>query len=249
MKLIKLTLLTFALSLIMISCSEDNTPTTNNNGDDTSYFSMDAGSYWLNENYDIDQNEDRINDTYYYDSTVVASKTQYDGKESYKLEKYVDGQLEKTNYFAESDNEVFIRADFLIPTSFSDYFTPDVLPEGWLTLVNKNQNSWEISPEITVENVDFGLLTSDVKLSVSGSKDGTETIQINNTSYTADKIKVTTKLELIDLSIEKNIYTYVYLVKDFGLLKLYTEPFSIGLGFVSKDFDGFESTAFYVSMQ
>ncbi len=250
MRYLKILILLAAFSFIFVSCSEDDDGPTGNNDDYDNYFEMGAGSYWITDNYDVNK-EGNIEESYTRDSTVVTEISEYDGKESYEMETYSDGEYDEDSHFSEDDNAVYIRAEYLLPEGFDIGIDDVELPEGWITFYDKNLSNWTLVEEVTAEDIEFEDYTVDITFSMNAEKNGSESLTIDGKSVTADKMLMITDIEAKIMSVPINISlkSHFYFVKGYGLVKVYTEPVEKDLVIDKIIIDGYVSETVKMEMK
>lgn len=251
MRYLKIVLFIALAGLFFVSCSEDDSP-TDNGINHTNYFDMTQNSYWIADNYIVNQ-DGNIEESYYQDSTVITDISESNGLTVYELTSYVEGEMDGRSQIGEDENAVFVYADFLIPSNFPVPTDLIDLPEGWITLYDKNLNNWTLVEDITVEDVPIDSYTADATFNIDAEKDGTETVTIGGESYVADKMILNINIDLaidIGITVTKSVTvnTNIYMIKGYGIAKIYTEPEEVDLTITKYNINGFLSNTVSMSV-
>ena len=112
MKYLKILGLALFATAIITSCSDDDNPT--DSGSAEAYFKMETGDTWVYENHELDQDQNEIDDTKYYDTTTVVGEESYtdsknESKTAYKQRiAFSDGTDDDELYFSNENEAVWI---------------------------------------------------------------------------------------------------------------------------------------------
>jgi hypothetical protein len=158
MKLIKAIFLAIAVAgvAMMYSCSDDDNGTNEPTPDDkVYYFSFEEDNWWIYEGYDLDMNNDRVDDGIGPDSAYYLQKDNLGGKEVETVMVVSSEGGSGVKYFYEVDDTRL--------NALSAYITPnlpgeiyDILPsfeyptDLWVKILDPNATSeWVVIPEQT----------------------------------------------------------------------------------------------------
>jgi hypothetical protein len=251
-KYFALILLGFALALN--SCSDDNSsnPDDNNNnnngGDD--YFPDEDGSYWILDVYELDIDNNPVNETHRTDSMIVAGEVNLLGKEADTYLIYdEDNELKAQKYFYSDDSDIYLHSDFinsyLSELGGSMFSLPFNLGNRWIKIADFKNNSWAVF-DTTFQDFDIfnGILVSG-NFSVSGKIGSQKNITVGSQSYSSQEFILTFEFKgyvSIDPDTEK-IFTFNihhWFGKGVGLIQTTyaSSVFDFGIG--SYDFTGRE---------
>ena len=153
MKNIKFNLLSLmALAgLLLFGCSDNNstTPTPTDNPDD--FFKMEVGNYWV---YQVDQTDTSANvipNKTSYDSTVITSSLQFQGKLALKSRHFITDEnnekLEEDVYYSVENSKFYLWADNIGNEQLKLPF------DNWLLIADFDATTWTIFDSTVSVNI------------------------------------------------------------------------------------------------
>jgi len=238
MKNIKLNILSLiALAgFLLFSCSDNNSTTPTLNDDPKDFYKMELGNYWV---YQIDQTDTSANtmpNTTSYDSTVITSSLQYQGKTALKTRHYYTDEnnenMEEDVYYSVEDSKFYLWAD--------DYGNEQLkVPFGsWLLIADFDGTTWTLLDSTITLNLQLdsnisGVLNAEIKL--TGSKGNKQQISIKNQNHEAQvfnqtlTVKGTLSLGIIPLPIDETMIIKYYFVKGIGLSRVEQNALGIAI--------------------
>jgi hypothetical protein len=171
----------FAAFILINSCSKDDNPVDIT--DAKVYFPLTIGSWWVYENYELDENGDRILDTREEDSSIVSGIKTILEKEAKVVTSYDEDGSSEDNYFYTDYSWLYAHSSFFkLP-----------IEEIWILIADLKGNNWDIAeydiPEIEYEtSIGKGVLNG--KLNIKGEKGGTKTITVDNKKIKCREFKI-----------------------------------------------------------
>jgi hypothetical protein len=129
-----------AIALIMLlayGCDDDK-PTEPTKSEPK--FQFPIGSYWIYDNYELDEANSRNLDSKITDSVVISGTKQLFGKTATIFSHYVDGNVSDTYYAADS-NKLYATSDLINP-GITDVLPLNIPVDTWFLIADYDQNEW-----------------------------------------------------------------------------------------------------------
>lgn len=252
-------LILFALTVLFISCSDDSTSPSK-----PDYYPLNAGNYWIYEQYQLDSNGNKVIATKSTDSAIViGTQTEnvltFNGVTTYKTQHNysIGSQGEQRNYATE--DAIYQYFDQIPGFGFNLFGLKlsDFIPVNWVKMIDFKNASWVILTPDTVELPQMNLQGQNVKLSLifsmTGNKGMTKTFTVDSKSInTQDYVlsfNVSGSITLLDLGGMKlpinmiTVPTHFYLADGIGLVSTKTETVKFSIAsIINQTLTGSEST-------
>lgn len=188
------TVAALGLGLGLSSCSSDSTTPT----EPGNYVIATAGSYFIHSNRTFDVDASGVIDTVDVlpDSVVVTGTKTIEGRSAVESIMYVGGLAIDTTYEAQQGSVV----STLLPLQFDVLGAPVDLGNKWVNLFDENASSWtalkDSIPQFTIDAGPSGSYTGSAALNFTGRKLGTESVTIDGTSVSTQKVEITMNITL-----------------------------------------------------
>ncbi len=221
------TVAALGLGLGLTGCSnETTTPSEPGN-----YVVATAGSYFIHDNRSFDIDASGALDTVNIlpDSVVVTGTKTVEGRSAVESIMFVGGLPIDTMYDAQQGSVV----STLLPLSFDVLGAPVDLGNKWVNLFDENASSWtalkDSIPQFTIDAGPSGSYTGSAGLNFTGKKLGNETVTINGTAISTNKVEITMNITLYLLFGPQAVPIPIQLVRTYwfanniGWVK-YTQP-------------------------
>ncbi|MFP4370115.1 MAG: hypothetical protein ACLFR2_11085 [Candidatus Kapaibacterium sp.] len=179
----------FAALLILASCKDNSSEPSN-----SPLLPMDEGNYWIYEHYDKDTLGNIQESSLEYDSTAVHGPVTINGRSgmvfrsyfrspgnNYDLEDYTD------DYYSEDNDHLYAHTS-VMTDMLGGFLTPDEigLEEGWLRIIDRNQNIWPIDTvKIDTINIPFLGIPLYGDIIIMGSKNNTKSFTVKGENINA----------------------------------------------------------------
>jgi hypothetical protein len=220
------------LSIILISCSEDNTNSPNDSGV-SGILPSTKGNYWIYENYTLDSIYTRISKTNTIDSIAVTGDTTRLGKTASIFSDYASisgGNYTKTgnDYYYNDKSRLYVHSDFItgnFPANISSFIKID---EQWMILADENDNDWTIM-EQDLDTIKLGTFGITGKITMRGKKGTIKEFLISNETKQAQEYIISigyagkTSIQGLPITIDFSMKIYLYFVKGIGLVNSITQ--------------------------
>lgn len=189
------TLFLFFISagFIMLSaCSDDddNPVTPNDKTKYDSYFPMSAGSWWIYETYDLNQDQSRNLSTLEFDSVAVTGTETIDGKTASVFSTWTEGEKQNDKYHYVEESKLYINASALLPATLPKEID---LGSELVILADFFGSTWTLKTQ-AIDDIDATFGDYDVTLNgtltISGAKKGTETITVDGIDYNCQEFEL-----------------------------------------------------------
>ena len=229
------------LSLMLFSCSDDDTGTTPVDEENVTYIDNNIQAFVYNE-YDLDADGNAVTESTHQDSVTYEQDVNKDGKNAKEYKTYTNesGTYEEAEvtYYSNEENELYIHSSVLLSTFGSlqaeGIALGDLLSFGneWFLLadakaangVRKTIFTDQVNTDISGINV-----TADIKAETY--RDGTVSVMVNNESKDAHIYKVNVNVNVNSLA-SFDIVAEYYIVPGLGVVKRTVIPFSFTVPFV-----------------
>lgn len=238
-------------SLITISCSDDK---TTGPSDTKNYFPQSIGSWWVFDNYELDQSGNRIEESIAEDSVAITGKEVILGKETYIYSDfYLGNEFDKTNRFVEN-NSYWVHNSLIEPDlgdlgiEFPLDFTDD-----WVKIADPSMTNWSI---LTQEIKDLVIEIEGITVTINGNvaifvdKGSTKNITVDSKSISSQEFVVNYKFTgtftaviPIPQTLNFTVKTHFWFGEDAGLISGITDPVSIDLVVEKVEINGSETIA------
>jgi hypothetical protein len=172
------------LSAAWFAACKSGTTTPSSTAD---YMPMSPGNYWVYERYELDSTGQRTSGPS-YDSVVVGAAVQFQGRTAYPFYTYTDGEIQDTSYYAkDADGNVWMYFAFDAGDVAGGAQVPSI-SSRWIKVISVgNESSWTII-DTTLTNVQIDPLPpTNIRINITISKAGSESISVAGKSYTAQK--------------------------------------------------------------
>jgi hypothetical protein len=226
----------FFLSIIIISCSEDNPSDSNQ----TTLLPIKTGNYWIYENYTLDSNNNRIQGNPSIDSTIVTGTiTLHDTTGAIFITYNTDSS--GTN----SGDSAFYHTNKMKVYVYSNYFTSIIgnlpfninipISEQWVKLVDSDDEDWKVIEQEIPDTQIFPGVTIKGTATILGTNAGLEIVNAESQNFNTRKfiLKMTFTGNIVlfsnTLPINLERKTYLYFADNVGLIKSIVEPMKIEL--------------------
>lgn len=251
-------LLLLALCLVFISCSEDDDDNpvnpgdnNNNNGEEVAfYMPTTIDSYWIQETYDI-ENGARVDGSLRMDTITIIDDV-LDTKPAYDWRLNRGDGTSTTWRFSEDSNAVFSKTNFILPPETLGLPLQEI-PDVWVTILDKNNNTWTVLEEVILDGVNINLEgfsgeLQDTKYNVSGANNGLQTVTFAGETMTVIESQIVTTIEgqvkigiFPATNISTTITTSVWFKEDGGIMKTMTGDVVLSTVAGDFNFNGSES--------
>lgn len=249
------------LSLMLFSCSDDETTTEPDEQEDVVYINNNVYAYVYDE-YDIDSDGKAVTETTHKDSVNFEQDINKDGKEAKEYKTYTNesGTYEEAEvtYYSNETNNLYIHSSVLFSTFGSleaeGISLGDLLTFGneWFLLADaKAANGAKntiFTDQVNTEISGFAV-TADIKAETY--RDGSKSVMVNNEAKDAHVYKVNVNVNVNSLT-SFDIVAEYYIVPDLGVVKRKVIPFSFTIPLVgSTSVEGTEQVLvnYYMTVQ
>lgn len=214
-----LVILALSASLAFYGCDEN---TTDSDGSDFS-LGIEGGTVWTYGIYNADESGEPTGDELSEESITLGSEAEYEGKSAHSMNYNTlgeDGQL--FTHIAKEDDGIFLYLGEIDVNQFegvepnTDTKIPIIIP-GWIKIYDFNQDNWE-SFFVELDQV-IGQDTVKGKLIISGSKEGTETVNFIDNDYSALLSNLSIEVEAMVASPTLNVNQEVKSNLKFGFVE------------------------------
>ncbi|MFA7325028.1 MAG: hypothetical protein WC121_00040 [Candidatus Kapaibacterium sp.] len=228
------------LSLMLFSCSDDDTGTTPEEKEDVTYYNNEINSYTYNE-YDLDSNNVEISETSHQDSLSHTQETTKDRKTASEFMVFtnIEGSYmeDGTEFYAGETNKLYAHLSVfqgMFANIESNGFTLSALFDSagdWFLIADaKATSTWTLfDGKINFDLPILGSTDADVKITMKN--DGTNSVTINGKAsnvdvytYTAN-IKATTNGQVIDIDVRGSFWV----APNIGIVKSNVYTFNVPL--------------------
>ena len=263
MKCLKLIVILAASVAFLAACSS-NDNSTNPQGS-KNYMPNTIGTYWIQERYNLDTANNKINTEPIMDSTVVSGKETLFGKliDSLSVFTLSGTTWQKSNnlFYYKEVPKVYMRSNILtsmIGLQNLPIQLPFTIPDTLMLVADPDGIVWNLMTitfmEIPINVPQFGTGKLGGSFTASEKRELPEFVMVGTQNMTAIKftidltLKCTITLDLIPIPIPIEIkrYFHIWFVENVGLVKMYLEPtvFNLDLGTtpITFNMDGLVST-------
>ncbi|NOY05857.1 MAG: hypothetical protein GXO82_04390 [Chlorobi bacterium] len=213
--------LSVVLSMILASCSSDDSPTAPSAND--SFFPMTVGNTWTYLKYEVDSlTNQKISGTEDTVKVVIAAQANVKGKDAYMFVTTSQKEgVDTAYYYAEGDNLWMLADTSLTPL---DDQPSDLATSIWVEFLKPGTPSWNLYTQHITQDIPAGpfTVTMSVEVTVTGKTVGTEDVQAGGKSYAGAtrcdinanlKIKFTPSIPPVLTDMELDIPIRTYLVR------------------------------------
>ena len=254
-----LLLIVTAISLLLISCEETVTPSTNSGNE--KYLPVSVNNYWVYKNIALDTDGNELTDGITHDSVVINANTVISGK-TYGIydniydiydegaTKLIDSKEIKMAY---DDNKIIAESGIILPTTgtlntlFNTFFGGIATIPEYITIGDFNAMiKWDILPQIKIDSIgevpygDFAFDLNNTRYSIFGNKGAEDTLSIAGSDLNTQEFIITHQI-LTDGSITMsgmkiplvdlaiNIKIHYYFAENYGLVQKTIDPVNVKL--------------------
>ncbi len=223
------------LPIMLVSCSDDDPVGP---GKD-SILPVTLGSYWIYENYNLDESYNRLNKFTGLDSSIISGTTVKLGKNASVMTKYTQNRTgvyekEDDDFYYIDGSKLYVHTDYIknMMSIMSSIFQID---EKWLLIANENDEDWTVLEQ----DIDtFPLIATKIwgHLTMRDTKGGTVTLAVNGKDYTAQEYTLDVDFEgkvlYLKTEIEKSykVKIHLWFAKGVGLIKSIVYMPAVSLG-------------------
>jgi len=240
-------LMLLIVSFIIVSCSEDNSTSSNTNKD---YFPTTVGSYWKFLTYELDSMSIRIPGT--EDTTIekiVGTETLYGKNAIIYVTSSSKNTGTDTTYFAKEGTKVYTLLSL-----FNNDFIPIEQGNQWVQIADFSLspgNQWTILNDTTLATVDIppdigvsGKMTPTISIKARRGENTTFTIKgkpVNATEFIITfgmVIKLNVSGMPMPINLNFNVVNHIWFGEGIGIVRRQTDPFSINVIIQNFNFNG-----------
>lgn len=251
-------LMLLALTLFVVSCSDDDDNPVNPDPNKV-YMPLKAGNYWLYDTYDLDMQNQINTETKQVDSLVSGEKTTYLLKEAYLLKQFTDGELNGNYHFYTEAGSVFAESNYILPLNTGFGLPIDKITNQWVKIADFSSTNWNVlTHQFANESISIPQLPSGIKLNasytVSAARSSNKVpFTLNAVNYDSYEITLTHRINgtlsylLISAPLDFTITQKIYFVENIGIVKSITQSqkITVNLGMLgnqSFDINGHQKT-------
>lgn len=157
--------LSFAIIALVFAygCKDDKPTNPGDPNQGKPKFVFKTGSYWVFDNYDLDEDNARDLNSRFTDSTVVSGNKVLFGRTATIFTTYFDGDSTET-YYAVDSNKLYVTSEFIDPDLGIDI--PIEIPaDTWFLIADYDQTEWSLFSQ---DIKDFEIEINSIKAKVSG---------------------------------------------------------------------------------
>ncbi len=172
--------ISFAIIALLFAygCKDDEPTNPGDPNQNKPKFVFKTGSYWVFDNYDLDEANVRDLNSKYTDTTVVSGTKVLFGRTATIFTTYSDGDSTET-YYAVDSNKLYVTSEFIDPNLGIDI--PIEIPaETWFLIADYDQVEWSLFSQ---DIKDFEIEINTIKAKVSG------TFEIKGKKITSQSVK------------------------------------------------------------
>ena len=229
------------MSLMLFSCSDDDTTTGPGDGDDKEYVNSEIKTYVYNE-YDLNFADDPVDGTEHQDSLVYEQEADKDGKtaQEYKVYTNAEGSYmeDGTNYYSGENGKLYVHLSFFQKLAGNieaeGFYLSSIFDSAgdWFLVADANaeQNKpWTIFDQtVTLELPTVGSTQADVVITMQ--HEGFDAVNSpSNESYSSEKygMKIAISANVSGIPVTINADGSFWVATEIGIVKNNIETFNL----------------------
>ncbi len=210
--------LTYLLSSLLLagiflaSCSSDDN-NSNPTQEKKKFFDMKAGSYWVYDDYEYNENNEKKLETHTLDSVAVTGSSTLYEKTAFKLETFLMAdnaaayEKDGESQYAFDENKLWVSSDFFdIGDNLPIPIQYDFPTNQWFLIADRSVEAgtvWNVIPSaIEIKGIDISDMfpmggTADISFLIKAKRNATGTATINNKTYNTESFDLITSVTFV----------------------------------------------------